>query len=78
MLSVSMMGTEPSVEAIHRLLSLRTAVDDFAIDGREMYWLRRSRESRISGALLERTLGQKLTARNITTVRSLAAKLSQR
>ena len=77
-LFVSMMANPPSAEATGKLMSMASAMDDFAVVGREMYWLRRSPDSRFSGARFERLLGQKATARNINTVRTIAAKLSER
>lgn len=58
------------------LKSLETANDKFHIIGRELYWVLSTKfsDSKISGALLEKTLGQKTTLRNITTVRRIAAK----
>lgn len=75
-LYVGFLQREPSKEAREKLMSLRTDVDDFHINGRELYWLCRIRmsDSKFSGGLLEKTLGMPATLRNITTVRKLAAK----
>jgi uncharacterized protein (DUF1697 family) len=58
------------------LAALRTETDDFHSHGREAYWLVRTpmSESKVTGARLERALGGPATARNVTTVRKLAAK----
>lgn len=57
------------------LLALRTPTDEFHTRGREVYWLCRGRisDSKVTGAKLERAVGGPVTARNITTVRKLAA-----
>ncbi len=59
-----------------KLLHFRTAVDDFHVHGRDVYWLCRKKisDSAFSGALLEKTIGMPATMRNATTVRKLAAK----
>lgn len=53
-----------------------TAIDAFQVRGREIYWLCRTKssESTFSGAILEKSLGQSATLRNITTIKKLAAK----
>ena len=63
-----------SAAARQALLEQRSALDDFAVEGREVYWLRRARESIFSGARLERILGGPATVRNINTVQRLAEK----
>lgn len=61
-----------------KLMALRTDIDDFHHHGREVYWLCRKKqsESKISNAVLEKTLGQKSTLRGANTVRRMAAKYS--
>ena len=73
---VAFLADKPGDAAARRLLAHATAVDDFHVHGREVYWLSRKKlgESKFSGALLERTLGARATLRNSTTVRRLAAK----
>jgi uncharacterized protein (DUF1697 family) len=75
-LHVGFLRAAPPAAAQEKLLDLRTPTDDFHTHGRELYWLRRApiNESRITGALLEKTLGMPATLRNVTTVRRLAAK----
>ena len=77
-LYVAFLADEPDDEAVRKLLAQATAVDEFHVNGREVYWLSRKRlgESKFSGALLERTLGAQATVRNSTTVGKLAAKYS--
>ena len=69
-------ANEVSTEAKQKLLTFRTEVEDFQASGREVYWLSRSKfsESKVSAALLERTLGMPGTMRNVNTVKRLAAK----
>lgn len=75
-LSIAFLKAAPDDEARQRLMGFRTEIDDFHVQGREAYWLRRTRisESTFSGALLEKTLGMPATLRNVTTVRKLAEK----
>jgi len=77
-LYVGFLPQKPDIEAKKRVLALSSATDDFAVHGREVYWLCRARfsESTVSGALLEKTLGLSATFRNVNTVRRLAAKYS--
>jgi uncharacterized protein (DUF1697 family) len=77
-LFVGFLADEPSNEAKKKVLSLSGPTDDFAVHGRELYWLIRTNfsESTVSGALLEKTLGLPATFRNVNTVGRLAAKYS--
>ena len=72
---VAFLPQTPAQEASSRLLSLRNEVDDFHVNGREAWWLRRNHvgPSRFSGGALERALRLPATMRNVTTVRKLAA-----
>lgn len=74
--SVGFLREAPGTEAEARVLAARSEVDDLRVHGRELWWLARTRsqESKISGATLEKALGQPMTLRNVTTVRKLAAK----
>lgn len=75
-LYIGFTSDEPSNESKRKLMTLTTDVDDFRINGREVYWLSRKKisESKFSGALLERTLGMQATLRNVNTIKRLAAK----
>jgi uncharacterized protein (DUF1697 family) len=77
-LYVGFLADQPSNEATKKVLSLCCATDALAIKGREVYWLCRTRfgDSAVSGALLEKTLTQRATLRNINTVVRIAAKYS--
>ena len=58
------------------LFALQTDVDRFQVNGREVYWLSREKQSqsKITNAVLERKLKVPLTFRNLTTVAKLAGK----
>ena len=75
-LSIAFLPAPPGAEAQQRLMTFRTEADDFHVQGRELYWLRRQpiSESTFSGALLEKTIGMPATIRNATTVKRLAAR----
>jgi uncharacterized protein (DUF1697 family) len=73
--SVLFLKAPLGAQACQALMALRTPTDEFHVHGREAYWLRRGRvsETKVTGARLERALGGPTTARNVTTVRKLAA-----
>ncbi len=75
-LYIAFLPDSPSTEAEQRLMAYRNEVDDFAVRGREVYWLCRKKmsESSFSGALLEKTIRMPATIRNATTVNRLVAK----
>jgi len=78
-LYIGFLPRKPAAETARRIVALRTAVDEFHVHKRELYWGCRTRlsETAVSGALLERTIAMPMTMRNVTTVRKLAAKLGQ-
>lgn len=61
-------------DTLRAVAACRSEADDFAVHGRELYWLRRNVgiESMYSGARIEKALAGPITMRNITTVRKLA------
>jgi len=73
---VAFLRDPPPASVRKTVLALATPTDTFAVDGRELYWLCAvpSLQSIISGATLEKVLGQPATLRNVNTVRRLAAK----
>jgi len=75
-LNVAFLAAPPGAGARRALAELETDVDAFHLDGREVYWMcrRKQSESKFSNAVLERRLALSATLRNITTVRKLAAK----
>jgi uncharacterized protein (DUF1697 family) len=62
--------------AVKALLALRTEIDDFHVNGREVYWLctKRQHESTFSNVRFEKQLRASVTFRGVTTVARLAAK----
>ena len=73
---VGFLRQPPSPSERRKVMALATAADTFAVDGRELYWMCAvpSMESIISGATLEKVLGQPATLRSVNTVRRLAEK----
>jgi uncharacterized protein (DUF1697 family) len=73
-LFIGFLADPPGEAARARLLACATEVDTFHIDGREVYWLRRDAvgKSKITGAVLEKALGQAATVRNGRTVGRVA------
>jgi uncharacterized protein (DUF1697 family) len=56
-----------------KLAEFRTAIDDFHLQGRDLYWLCRGRftDSLVSWPRLAKAIGSSSTARNVTTIRKL-------
>jgi uncharacterized protein (DUF1697 family) len=77
-LYVGFIADNPGKATSEKVESLVTDVDDLKVTGREVYWLCRTKfsDSKISGALLERTLGTKVTFRNMNTISRLLKKYS--
>ena len=75
-LYVAFMKTAPGPSVRRAVAALRTDLDDFTIEGRELYWLRRSQlmQSIATGPSLEKVVGSPMTVRNVNTVRRLATK----
>jgi uncharacterized protein (DUF1697 family) len=75
---VAFLHSEPGKEPGKKLMTFRSRIDDFHIHKSEIYWLCRKTisVSEFSPALLEKTLGMPATLRNSTTVRKLAALLT--
>ena len=72
---VGFSGDQASPEVEKRIAALSTKDNDLRAKGRETYWVIRTRfsDSKLTGALIERSLGTKATFRNINTVRRLIA-----
>ena len=73
---VGFMADSPSAAANQKLLALATKDDDFHLNRREVYWLRRTKfsDSTIYGVQLAKALGMPATLRNLNTIKRLAAK----
>jgi len=65
-------------ESVEKLMRLRTDIDEFKVNHREIFWLcrRKQSQSSFSNAVLEKTLGIKSTIRGIETVRKMAIRYS--
>ena len=59
-----------------KLFALKTDIDDFRVQGREVYWLCRKKqsESTFSNVVLEKTIGRASTIRGVNTIQKMAAK----
>ena len=73
-LHIGFLRNVPSKEAGRKLLSLRSKMDDFHVDGRELYWLCRGKvtDSVVSWPVVAKTIGIASTMRNLTTLQKLA------
>ncbi|MEW6050839.1 MAG: DUF1697 domain-containing protein [Candidatus Zixiibacteriota bacterium] len=58
------------------LMTFKTAIDDFHVNGREVYWLckKKQSESTFSNVAFERVLKTRCTFHGLSTVQKLAAK----
>jgi uncharacterized protein (DUF1697 family) len=75
-LLIGFLADAPSAAACAAVAALRTNVDEFSLNGREIYWWCRTRlnETQVTGPRLAKALGMQTTFRNVTTVRRLVAK----
>jgi len=73
-LNVAFLRQAPDAKAVKAVMGFTSAVDDFHIRGRELYWLSKMKQgkSTISNAVFEKTLGQPSTMRGINTIRRMA------
>lgn len=73
---IAFLSAEPSKEARAKLMSYRTKIDDFHVNGRHVYWLCQTHmsDSPFFRVGLEKALGTKATVRNVTTVAKLVEK----
>ncbi len=77
---VAFLKTPATAAQKNAALAFKSAIDDFVINGRELYWLctAPSMDSKFSAARLEKALGAPVTMRNTNTVRKLAAKYPEK
>lgn len=75
-LYIAFLNAIPATDAAQKVAALATPTDTFRIHERELYWLVRGKlsESKITGAMLEKSVGVPATMRNRNTVQRLAAK----
>jgi uncharacterized protein (DUF1697 family) len=74
-LYVMFLGSPIEARAARAVEGLRTALDEFHVHGREIYWFARGMltESLVNGTELSKAIGVPTTMRNMNTVRKLAA-----
>jgi len=75
-LNVAFLAEPLGAKAKKSLMALRTEIDDFHVNGREVYWLckKRQGDSTFSNVRFEKTLEIRTTFRGLNTVAKLAAK----
>jgi uncharacterized protein (DUF1697 family) len=75
-LNVAFLAEPLGEESKLKLMALKTEIDDFHVNGREIYWLCRMKqsESTFSNAVLEKALGLRSTLRGTNTVKKIAQK----
>ncbi|HUI89625.1 MAG TPA: DUF1697 domain-containing protein [Anaerolineales bacterium] len=76
--NVAFLKEPPDAAMQRKVMGWKTDIDDFAIHGRELYWLCKKRQSQstFSNAVLERALGKPSTIRGLETVRKIVARFS--
>ena len=77
-LYIAFVPAKPAASAQAKLKEWESEIDVFDFHAREIYWLVRGarRESKLTGARLEKAIGMPATVRNVNTVARLAAKYS--
>lgn len=75
-LNVAFLAEPLGAEVIRAVMAFKTAIDDFHVHGREVYWLRKKKqsESKFTNVVFERALKTRATWRGMNTVVRLAAK----
>jgi uncharacterized protein (DUF1697 family) len=75
-LNIGFLAAPLSAARVRTLAGFKSDVDDFHVNGAEVYWLCRTRqsESQFSNAVFEKALGVRGTWRGANTIRRLAAK----
>lgn len=75
-LNVAFLADPISAEAEKSVMALTTAIDDFHVRGREVFWLCKTKQSdsKFSNTRFEKILNARATWRNVNTVRRLAVK----
>jgi uncharacterized protein (DUF1697 family) len=77
-LNVAFLSEPLAPAAVKVLTAMRTPIDDFHVNGSEMYWLCRKKQSdsTFSNVRFEKAVGGKATFRGLKTIAKLAAKYS--
>jgi uncharacterized protein (DUF1697 family) len=76
--NVAFLSDALDTAAQKKVMGLRTDIDEFRMQGREVYWLCRKKqsESKFSNVVLEKTIGRSATIRGVNTLQKLLAKLA--
>ena len=76
--NVAFLADALDIAAQKKVMALRTNIDEFRVQGREVYWLCRKKqsESKFSNVVLEKTIGRSATIRGVNTLQKLLAKLA--
>jgi uncharacterized protein (DUF1697 family) len=79
-LNVAFLAEPLAAGAIESLMALRTDIDDFHVNGREVYWLCRKKQSdsKFSNVRFEKALQIRATFRGVNTVTKLAGKYANK
>ena len=74
---VCLLAEAPDMAGRRAVGAASTAVDELALDGRELYWRRHGSfsDSPLGKRGIEKVTGLTMTVRNVTTIRKVAAKL---
>lgn len=75
-LNVAFLADPLGTEGEKSVMTMKTAMDDFRVQGREVYWLCKTRQSdsKFSNARFEKMVNARATWRNMNTVVRLAAR----
>ena len=75
-LNIGFLREPLSASALKALMNLKTPIDDFHVQGRELYWLclKKQSESTFSNKVFERAIQGVATFRGASTIARLAAK----
>ena len=77
-LFIHLLQAAPSAKSRQAVLALSTQTDEFAVQGREVYWLRRDRDkSPFNNNMIEKALGMSATARNLNTMTKIVEKYGE-
>jgi uncharacterized protein (DUF1697 family) len=75
-LNIALLGDKLDEDSANKIVALRTDVDELHVQGREIYWLCRKRqsESTIPNALFNKTIRRPATVRGLNTIKMMAEK----
>jgi len=77
-LFIHLLQAAPNAKSRQAVLALSTQTDEFAVQGREVYWLRRDRDkSPFNNNRIEKALGMSATARNLNTMTKIVEKYGE-